>query len=292
MSGMIMDNMLCIKENIFDRSGRRMGAAAAVTIAVALAPESATAQINNFYVSVDSRQEIHFGTYLGEPNPNQNRLTFLYAHQFEDITSNHFHGIGVHFYEGDIPDHTPTTTNGNNRIPETFTGQDPLTLAAGDGLYAGKLISTASDEHYSDLTLYSVHDLSGFAPDAAETFMYNSGAMGYQTPMTGLNLAIELVSMTPGLHVGGSEAFMSLSSPGEQLPIGGEGDLPFLPVFWVDSDAPLGTYSAEFQLVDLSGTFMDSGTINFDFAVVPEPATLGMVMGLGVFLSGRRRILC
>ncbi len=260
-----------------------------VAIAFAsLVSAKAFAEIQNFYIAVDSREEIHFGDYLGLPNPNKDRLTFLYAHQIEDPSSNHFHGIGVHFYEGDPADATTTTTNGNNRIPEGFTGQAPLTLQPGTDGLSGLLVSGENGEHYSDLTLHPVHDLSGFGDEAPETYMFNSGAMGYQAPLTGLDLSIELVSISPGLALGTE----GLSNPGEKLQIGTLQDLPFQPLFWTDESAEPGTYSAEFRLVDESGTFLPSGTINVDFAVpVPEPSSLLLgLAGVMALVSLRHRV--
>jgi hypothetical protein len=259
-----------------------------VSVALALGASRASAQINNFYISVDSRGEIHFGDYLGLDNPNEGRLTFLYAHRFEDAPeTNHFHGIGVHFYEGDPASPTVTPTNGNNRIPENFTGQAPLTLSPGTGSFAGRLVSGENGEHYSDLTLYSVHDLAGFLADAPETYLFNSSAMGYQAPLAGLDLAISIVSMTPGLFLGPD----GLHEPGDMLPIGGETDLSYEPVFWTEAGAAAGVYSAELQLVDVSGTFASSGTFHLDFSVVPEPSggVLLVLAGLGGAYALQRR---
>ncbi len=245
---------------------------------------TASAEIHNFYVGLDTRDEVTFGTYDGLTNPNQGRLTFLFAHPNEETPeSSHFHGIGVHSYEGPKESATETTTNGNNRIPETYTGQAPLSLQPGTGEFAGKLVSGENGEPYSDLTLHNVHDLAGFASDATETYLYNSSAMGYQGSMDGSMLALEIVSITPGLMLG-SAGFVA----GETLPLGSVGSLPVEPIFWTEADASPGKYSAELRLVDLAGTLLPSGTFHVDFAVsaVPEPATLGLLaIGVGLVVA-------
>lgn len=227
---------------------------------------TATAQTQrDYYVTVDGRNPLTFGTYTGLENPNLGNLTFLFAHWNDETPSrNHFHSIGSIAYDGPIEDPVVLSTNSNNRIPEGYTGQAPLTLQPGSGDLSGKLISAATDQSYSDIRLFSIHDMKSAAAETPEAFMYNSSGGGYAaTSMDGMNLAIELVAMTPGLFLGVEE----LSEAGDQLTIGGESDLPFEPIFWTNDDAAPGSYSAEFKLVDLSGTYPSSGTINFDFAV-------------------------
>lgn len=258
-------------------------------LTISLAATPALAQQRGFYVTVDGRNPLSFGTYLGLENPNLGKLTFLYAHwNQENPANNHFHSIGSYSYSGPFESPTVMTTNTNNRIPETYTNQAPLTLTPGTDGLAGRLISGSNGEHYSDITLYSIHDMASQPAGSPEAFMYNSSGGGYSsTSMNGMNLAIELVSMTPGLYLGVEQ----LSQPGDRLTIGGESNLPFEPIFWTWEDAPVGNYSAEFKLVDLSGTYAESGTINFDFAVVPEPGsmTLAAFAALGTLAVARRR---
>ena len=253
-----------------------------LTVAMALANCNAQEQ-RDYYITVDGRNPLTFGTYTGLENPNLGRLTFLFAHWNQETPEhNHFHSIGSYNYEGPVESPSVTTTNTNNRIPESYTGQAPLTLQPGTGDLLGKLVSSKTDEHYSDLTFYSIHDLQPATGDSPEAIMYSSSGGGYaSTTMNDMNLALELVSMTPGLYLGTEQ----LSSPGDRLTIGGESELPFQPVFWTNDDAAPGHYAAEFKLVDLSGNYPDSGTINFDFAVVPEP-TSGLALLISLFVTG------
>jgi hypothetical protein len=243
---------------------------------------------HNFYLTVDARPILTSGVYALQANPNLNRLTLLYAH-WNDATpsSNHFHGIGAYSYSGPAASPTIVDTNANNRIPEMSALQAPLTLAPGIGPFAGKLVSGENGQHYSDLTLYSIADLSGAPALSPESIMYNSNAGYTATPLGTANLSLELVSISPGLNLG----LAGLNQPGDKLPLGGEANLPIEPVFWTAAGASPGTYSAQLRLIDESGAFGASGTFNFDFAVVPEPEAFGLmsvaVAGLGAF---RRRL--
>lgn len=247
---------------------------------------------NTFYIAIDGRNPLAHGTYTGLENPNQGNLTLAYAHWNEENPAiNHFHPIGAASYEGPIESPMVTSTNANNRIPESYTEQAPLSLQPGTGDLAGKLISGENGEYYSNTTFYSIHDLAAATDGAPEATMYNSSGGGYAGgALDGMNLAIELISMSPGLYLG----LEQLSAAGDQMRIGSESDLPFEPIFWTDDAAAPGTYTAEFKLVDLSGTFPSSGAINFDFAVVPEPAGFGMALLAGLaggFVRRRRHAI-
>ena len=110
---------------------------------------TARAAEHNFYLTVDGRPTLTLGTYAGQANPNSGRLTLLYAHWSVD----HFHGIGTYSLTGPTEAPTVLDTNSNNRLPESYVGQQPLMLKAGVGAYVGKLVSGENGEHYSDLWL-------------------------------------------------------------------------------------------------------------------------------------------
>ena len=57
----------------------------------------------HYFVAVDSLETLTSGTYVGLPNPNYGRLTFLFAHpSVEDPSSSHFHAIGAYSYTGPV----------------------------------------------------------------------------------------------------------------------------------------------------------------------------------------------
>jgi len=260
-----------------------------VLVLLSLAVAASAQDQNTMYLAVDGRNPLAHGTYTGLENPNLGNLTLIYAHwNQENPAINHFHPIGSTSYEGPIESPTVISTNTNNRIPEYFTEQAPLSLQPGTGALAGKLISGENGEHYSNIEFFSIQDLAPAAAESPEGIMYNSSGGAYTgSSLDGMNVAIELISMTPGLYLG----LEQLSEPGDQLVIGGPSDLPFEPIFWTDEDAAPGSYTAEFKLVDLSGTYASAGAVNFDFAVVPEPTGFGLALFagfLGTVLRKRR----
>ncbi len=262
--------------------------------------DAAEAYDINYHVAVDKREVLTFGTYAGLANPNKDRLTFLRYNQQEvsDPTRTHYHSIGSYSYTGPVDTSTVTNTNTNNQIPETFTGYAPLNLHPGSGPFAGKLISGIPDtspqsEHdYDRLEMRSVQDIADAVEPSPEFYLYNSSSGGWKTPLgTDTRVALELLGHSPGLAVAGLDGTVLLENDGDIHEIGVGDDWSFTPVFWVDDDAALGTYSASFKLVDLNGSIAESGVFTLNFAVVPEPTTLGLALGLGGLCCGRRRAL-
>jgi hypothetical protein len=269
----------------------------ALLFALVASPTSwAAAELQNFYIGRDGREVLTSGAYAGLPNPNHGRLTFLYAHTYPDTPgNNHYHGIGAYSYTGDVGSPTVNSTNANNRIPETHTGQAPLTLVPGSGPWAGKLVSQETAEHYSDLQIRSVWDLSSAGAGSPEEILFNSSGGRWSSSLEGAEVWLELISKSPGLHIGAGAAAEILSNPGDQHLLGPGNSLDFLPVFWTEADAAPGAYSAQFRLHDLGAAggrtpFDSSGNFHFDFAVVPEPTALWLAaVGAVGLATGRRR---
>lgn len=252
----------------------------------------ARAELSEFYVGVDGLETIASGTYLGLPNPNHGRLTFLYNH------GNHYHGIGAFSHTGDNLGELTTVldTNANNRVPETYTLQEPLKLILGEGTYAGKLVSAAMDGVvYSDLEMRNVHSLDGNPDDTEGLFQSSNGRWSGDlwNDNGHAHIHIELLSATPGLNVGTPNNPLAFQFGDAHLGDGNE-MFSFTPVLWVNEDAAPGTYSAEFRLVDLNGEFEPSGRFYIDAQVVPEPssvllAALGAIAACGVVRHKRRQ---
>lgn len=253
--------------------------------------DSTQAQLAEYYIGIDNRT-VPFNAPAAEgggaypDNPNYNRLTFLFQH------GNHYHGIGQYVYSGPAATPTLTDTNGNNRLPETYTGQPPLPLVPGTGVYAGKNTTKhLVGLEYSHLETKSVHSLDGAG--AAEDILFHSSGDRWSSDFDAAHIHLELLSVSsPHLNVG------TLADP-SAVPVGGDvhvgdGDelFAFTPVLWVDAAAPLGNYWAEFRLVDESGTFGDSGRFYLDVRQVPEPTTLGLgtaALAAVAVISRRRR---
>lgn len=221
----------------------------------------------HYFVSIDNRTTIVGGEYNGLPNPNAGRLTFLIAHTDEEEPStNHFHSIGSYSYTGPAANPTIVPTNTNNRIPETFSLQPPITLSP----RAGRFVSGLSGEEYANLKTESIQSLSGFPPHSPEGFLFHSSQERWTAPLTGAVLTLELVAVTPGLHISNEVNQEVLTQVGDTYTLGDGNNFLFAPTFWTSTTAAAGTYSATFRLKDANGgnaPFGESGTFHFDFRV-------------------------
>jgi hypothetical protein len=110
-----------------------------------------------------------------------------------------------------------------------------------------------------------------------------------------VTVGLKLLSATPGLTIG-TESLTNLFSVSDTILLGAGNSWTYKPVYSVMDGAAPGTYSAEFQLVNLNplSNIGDSGRFYFDFAVVaapvPEPEAYAMMLcGLGLIGLGLRR---
>jgi MYXO-CTERM domain-containing protein len=262
-----------------------------------------------YYIGVDSRPTV---TYRQLPtdaavtldNPNRNRLTLLVAHWDEaSPASNHYHSIGTYSYTGPTAAPSVRDTSGNNRIPEVSTALPPLSLLPGSGLFAGKLISGLDTGHeYEGLLLQptKVLDVAGAPDNDPRKIMFHSSGDRWSSSLGNAQIALELVSITPGLHIADMVANPILQNVGDIFNLGVGDDWSFTPTFWTDAAAAPGTYSAEFRLHDGRATgdaFGSSGRFHFDFRVnavaIPEPSTITLLAPavLGALALRRRRRL-
>jgi hypothetical protein len=270
---------------------------------------------DSFYLGIDGQATIPSGTYAGQPNPNFNRLTLLYAHTFPSPAqagggtswvSNHYHRIGAYVLTGQVG--SGQTTFGNARVPEGT--RPPIVLTPGSGAFAGRLVSNpygASDPwNVGDVHEYTAlrirpatvlntgavqndPDPNLWSQDYLWERMYASSNGRYTASPGSDDIQLEILSLTPGLNV--TLAGDTLNSPGV-FNLGPANALDVTPVFWVDGNAADGTYSALMRLVDPNTPDRNSGEFRFDFAPIPEPATwalAGLAMGGGLLLLRRRR---
>jgi len=267
---------------------------AAAVAATALGAARADAALHSYYIGVDGLGTLTTGTYAGLANPNHNHLTLLYAHHFSDApSSNHYHSKGARVYTGPVS--APAVIRSSSDfVPEGTIA--PIPLSGGSGLYAGKLVTTPiadpNDVHYdwSRMTMANTDSLNGFAPGTGEHFLFNSSGGRWTPAAAGAHLHAEIVNLTPGLNVGDATS-LNIGGVGDELHLTSPGNfLNFTPVLWTDSTAANGTYEAVFRFFDEDGAFGDSGNIRFRVQVIPEPATLSMLAGVGVMLVRRRRI--
>jgi len=256
----------------------------AVAIAMAgltLGALQVRAQMVNLYVGIDNNPTLTFGAYAGLANPNQGRLTLLYAHiyPYGEFNNNHYHGIGAYSYTGDVSSPSVEDTAAGNAIPEVYTQLPGNTLVPGvDGVWVGKLISRKTTDHYSDMRIRSVHSLSSYGLGSSEQAMFLSSSGTRTNLMPDASIALELVSKTAGLNIADTNGVAILENTGDRQVIGSgdDADFEFLPVFWVDESAAPGDFEAEFRLVDLNDAggrtpFPSSGRFFFKFRVPEMP---------------------
>lgn len=268
-----------------------------------------------YMIGIDGRSD-STGAYLGLPNPNYGRLSFLYAHTYgpgdtNPSSSNHFHRIGAYAYTGPNQGASTATTYTNNFLPEG--GVNRLELKNSGGYYVSGLDTNSSYEGLSITSLDRIEPTALSNPTSPEGYLYysspnpNSSANPGQPRYAALNsqligrtLALELVSRSSDLQIGASAGLSLLTNPGDRYVLGNTTDLasnPFLPVFWsninpTDTEQHLG---ATFKLVDLSpnNALPESGEFTFQFrvAAAPEPGSLalGLLALPALILVVRRR---
>jgi len=264
--------------------------------AVTQANAQSTSDLSHYYIGIDNNAFVGFGDYTGNANPNHNRVTMLFNHyNLTTVENSHYHPIGSYSYTGDTSNPTEVPTNGNNRLPETYTGLSLELAAAPVGsLYEGSLVSGmgagSADAEYGNLEIRqntSLPDTDGYGPVSqagttslgnAAYYMYTRESQNFTLLLDNLDLEMELVDLTPGLAVGDSAGNVLMDEVGDTVPLFVNSG-SFTPTFIAAADSAPGVYSASFQLNDNSGTYLSSGTFHFDFTVVPEPSTalLGLV---------------
>jgi hypothetical protein len=271
-----------------------------------------------FHVTYDNAPNVTFGTYLGQPNPNYQRLTFMLSHTYAETPwNNHFHRIGSYGYTG--PAGSPTVTpSTNDRIPEPGYLDDGLALLPGSGVFAGKLVSgmgpaalpnDSIEQEFGHLTIAPMDSLMAFDgldhpnpaledPNPAVVgakhpvhYLINASSGVYKNSVNGVRIGLELTAISPGLEITDAAGASLFGSVGDVLTLGETGDWSLTPYFAVDGlTAPASAFSATFKLVDLSDSpqFGDSAPFSFDFVTVPEPT--GAVLGLvAIGLAAIRR---
>lgn len=265
----------------------------ASTVAVSLLlVAQAQAQLVEFYVGIDARPTLTSGVYLGQPNPNAGRLTFFYGHGYPYVpgsqpagqsafNNNHYHGISSYSLTGPTNNPSVMNTNANSRIPERSTGQPPLTLVpTTNALYAGKLVSAKTAEHYSNMRLHSVWKLNDpaiYGPGSPEWVMFHSSGNTRTNSLASSDIALELVGKSEGLNIGSATTLNILSNPGDRFSLGDGNQVDFTPIFWVDGNTPTGSHWVALKLVDTNTAggrtpLPESGIYWIDFKVAGEPS--------------------
>lgn len=267
---------------------------------------TADGELVNYYVAIDNAEsEPSWSGYRDQDgdgtaeidlaNPNQGRLTFLYAHHIEeDPSTNHFHTIGRYSYSGELA--SPTIVDSNefsfwsgdifiqglpgHLIPEQFAefgmALPPLPLLPSEGTFDGKLTSIPwgdTGSTYANMEIRPTADLLPYEEGTPENYMLRGlepFGEDYDDSLAGAEIGIELLDLTSGLNIGSLSDTNVLANVGDTVAIGSGDDFSFTPVFWTESDAAEGIYSATMRLVDLRANgdaFLPSGQYTFSFSV-------------------------
>ncbi len=287
-----------MKNRVFAALVAAAGAMLSSSAAMAWDPQFA-----EYYVGRDLRTTIPSGVYAGLPNPNFNRITFLYAHTYiATPESNHYHGKSTFTYFGPNlgPDTAVQPFNGTatgeprNYLPEGPFGSSPrLQLLPGSGVFAGKWVSGLDpDEDFGRITIKSVDSLAGAPTGSPTQVLFDSSGGRWNGLIAGSVLTLELVAISPGLSVANTVGSILMTTPGDQVLMGGgDASLSFTPVFVTEIGHQADLF-ATFRILDTGtgnagGPFGASGQFTFNL-VVPEPATLGLLAPLGAALLRRR----
>ncbi len=264
---------------------RALGGVAFLT----LAASPADAALFSYYIGVDGQNTIPSGEFAGQPNPNANRLTLLFAHHNTATpASNHYHSKGIYRYQPGSGASPIIEINPSNYLPEG--SNPPLELVAGSGLYDGRLVAEQDPGNaFSLITIKGTDELDGFAEGTGEHYLFNSSAGRWTGSLAGSDIHLVLVSISDGLNIGNATSLsVGLLAPDDELHLGEAPD--FSPVFWTDAGAAPGIYTAQFRLADEEGLYGDSGTFELRFQVVPEPSSALLAgAALAIGLIRRRR---
>ncbi|MFM7577874.1 MAG: all3515 family Zur-repressed PEP-CTERM protein [Microcystaceae cyanobacterium] len=257
---------------------------------------------HHLMIGRDNRAILPSGTYAGVSNPNYNRLSLLFPHLHDPVSTSGFHGIGIYSYIGPTDNPTIIPTNTNNQLPET--GQaPPLSLTTGQGVFANKVVSGVTEQNmYSDLKMKPVAHLKEDLDDPFAYAIYHAGNDRWNGLLgDDASISIELVSISPGLGVANEQGQNLFSNLGDTYLIGQGDHFSFTPIFYADPSTTVQTYSASFRLLDTNSNngrtpWLPSGTFSMNFQAnpVPEPptilASLALLGMLGLFRHYKAKI--
>jgi len=270
-------------------------------LSVVTAPQISLAQTvghsthHHLMIGRDNLQTLTSGTYTGLPNPNYNRLSLLFPHLHNPVSTSGLHAIGIYSYTGPAINATIISTNTNNRLPEI--GKAPaLPLTPGTGVFTNKMVSGKTEDNmYSDLKMKPLDHLTDDLADPFVQAIYNAGN-GRWNQLLGddASISVELVAVSPGLGIANEQGQNLFNTVGDTYLIGQGDHFSFTPIFYASPSTTDQNYSASFRILDTNTNnnrtpWLSSGTfsINVQATAVPEPsnfvASLALLGMMGLF---------
>ena len=259
----------------------------------------------NWFVGIDTLPTLTGGPFAGQANPNLGKMTLLYGHQYPEVgspsaPSSHFHAkSSVRLYRETVggpilTSDTAVTVNASgvitgmvNFVPESAGLR--IRLGNGSGTFAGKYATgfLGTGTEWEDMTYRPVSWLNRPGATTAQVATFNTSGGRYTGSVATTRVGLKIESLSSGLEawLGGVQY-----STGQVIELG-MGDFATTPVFAASTSVGEGVaLNASVRLVDLDnlGSSINSGTTEFRFATVPEPASMAAI-GVGMIGLLRRR---
>jgi hypothetical protein len=262
---------------------------------VSLSQTAGHSSHHHLMIGRDNLQTLTSGNYAGLANPNYNRLSLLFPHLHDPVSTSGLHAIGIYSYTGSTTNATIIPTSTNNQLPEI--GKAPaLPLARGTGVFGNKMISGVTEDNmYSDLKMKPLAHLTDDLADPFVQAIYNAGN-GRWNQLLGddASISIQLVEVSPGLGIANEQGQDLFNAVGDTYFIGQGDHFSFTPIFYASPSTITHSYSASFRLLDTNTSnnrtpWLSSGTfsINVQATAVPEAsnfvASLALIGMMGLF---------